>query len=215
MKIIIISLALTALISTSSSGQIYLQDVEGKPIIEKTNSDITGSPFLNDEFINGKVTLTNGKKYENVALKYSAYKDELYFKNPKDNSLLSFVVAVKEFELSGLKYITGLPAVDNFTEKSFYVLLTNGKTKLLVKNYKTILQSKPYNSPTIEKKFEDYKSYYIFKDGIMKRFKPSKKEFMQIFAEKSSEIDSYLKKEEIDFKNNADLAKVFEYYDTL
>ena len=49
----------------------------------------------------------------------------------------------------------------------------------------------------------------------MKRFKPSKKDFMEIFADKSSEIDIFLKKEKVDFKNNADLVKVFEYYSSL
>ncbi|WP_291404134.1 hypothetical protein [Daejeonella sp.] len=215
MKSIIIALALTALISTSSSGQMYLQDVDGKPFIEKNAIDVIGSPFLNNEFINGKVTLNNGNKYENIPLKYSIFKDELYFKNPKDGSLLSFVVPVKNFELLGLKYINGLPAIDNFTDKTFYGLIADGKMKLLVKNYKTILENKQYNSATIEKKYEDIKSYFILKDGNMQRFKPSKKEFLMIFEDKNLEIDSYLKKEKIDFKNNLDLAKVFEYYFSL
>lgn len=109
MKILFVSFLLTFLISSTSFAQVYLQDLDGKPIIEKPGIDVIGSPFLNNEFTGGSVTLINGKKYENIPLKYNSLKDELFFMNPKDNSLLSFVVPIKEFELSGLRYINGLP----------------------------------------------------------------------------------------------------------
>ena len=193
----------------------FLQDIQGRVITTQTYTDVIGSPFLNDAFVNGNVVLVNGVKFQNVPLKYSSYNDELFFKNPKDESLLSFVLPVKSFELLGLMYINGFPAIDNFTENSFYELIANSSVKLLLKNFKTILENKSYNSASVEKKFEDNKIYYVFKAGKMKRFKPSKKDFMETLADKSSEIDVFLKKEKVDFKNNADLAKVFEYYSSL
>jgi hypothetical protein len=215
MKNLSITLLLALLISFTASAQIYLQDVDGKTIMEKNETDIIGSPFFNVEYIEGTVTLTNGKIYENIPLKYNSLKDELYFKNPKDGSLLSFIVPVKEFELSGTTYISGLPAIDKFTNKSYYGLLADGKIKLLVKNYTSIFEVKPYNSATTEKRYENNVSYYILNDGAMSRFKPSKKDFLILFQDKSSEIDSFLKKEKIDFKNNKDLAKVFGYYNKI
>lgn len=215
MKNLGISFLLTFLINSTSIAQMYLQDVDGKPILERQSVDVTGTPFLYKDFLEGTVILVNGKKYENIPLKYNAFKDELYFRNPKDNSLLSFVIPVKEFELSGQRYINGLPAIDNFTEKTFYELLTDGEIKLLVKNYKYILENKPYNSAIIEKKYEDIRSYFILKDGKMNRFKPSKKDFLIIFEDKSLKIDAFLKKEKIDFKNNLDLVRVIEYYNSL
>ena len=62
---------------------------------------INGSPFANDEFLNGNVVLNNDDEYENVPLKYNIYNDELYFKNIKDDMLLSFVIPVKAFEIAG------------------------------------------------------------------------------------------------------------------
>lgn len=86
---------------------------------------------------------------------------------------------------------------------------------MLIKNYKIIIETKPYNSPTVEKKYEEIKSYYILKDGKINLFKPSRKDILMIFEDKSEKIDSYLKSEKIDFKNNIDLVKVFKYYDSL
>ena len=206
---------LLLLLSTGILKAQFLQDIQGRVITEKSYTDVIGSPFFNNAFVNGNVVLNNGVKFQSVPLKYNSYNDELFFKNPKDESLLSFVVPVKSFELLGQIYLNGFPAIDNFTENSFYELIANSSVKLLMKNYKTILENKPYNSASIEKKFEDNKIYYVFKAGKMKRFKPSKKDFMEIFPDKSSEIDVFLKKEKVDFKNNADLVKVFEYYSSL
>jgi hypothetical protein len=213
MKIFISSILF--LFITNVSKAQFLQDIQGRVITEQSFTDVIGSPFFNNVFVNGNVVLTNGDKFKDVPLKYSSYKDELFFKNPKDGSLLSFVVPVKSFELLGETYINGLPAVDNFTENSYYVLIADAKVKLFVKNYKTILENKPYNSASIEKKFEDNKTYYVLKDGKMSRFKPSKKDLLETFGDKSAEIDSFLKKEKIDYKNNADLVKVFQHYSTL
>lgn len=193
----------------------FLQDIQGRVITTQSYTDVIGSPFLNNDFVNGNVVLINGLKFQSVPLKYSSYNDELFFKNIKDESLLSFVVPVKSFELLGQTYVNGFPAIDNFTENSFYELISNGSVKLLLKNYKTILENKPYNSASSEKKFMDNKVYYVFKAGKIQRFKPSKKDFMETFFDKSSQIDIFLKKEKVDFKNNADLAKVFEYYSSL
>jgi len=213
MKIFIISILFLFIVNVCKAQ--FLQDIQGRVITEQSFTDVIGSPFFNNEFVIGNVVLTNGDKFKDVLLKYSSYNDELFFKNPKDGSLLSFVVPVKSFELLGETYMSGLPAVDNFTENSFYVLIVDTKVKLFVKNYKTILENKPYNSASVEKKFEDNKTYYVFKEAKMTRFKPSKKDLLETFSDKSSEIDAFLKKEKLDFKSNDDLAKVFQYYSSL
>lgn len=214
MKTFNLTILLLLFITGVSKAQ-FLQDIQGRVITAQSYTDVVGTPFLNSDFVIGNVILTNGNKFQGLPLKYSAYDDELFFKNPKNESLLSFVIPVKSFELLGQTYLNGFPAIDKFTENSFYELISNSSVKLLVKNYKTILEIKPYNSASVEKKFEDNKVYYAFKAGKMIRFKPTKKDLLETFGDKSSEIDAFLKKEKLDFKNNTDLAKVFEYYSSL
>lgn len=214
MKIFII-LMLFIFFTNISKAQVYLKDIQGTLIKGKSFTDINGSQFLNEEFVNGTVALTNGNEYEGVPLKYSSYGDELFFKNPKDGSLLGFVVPVKSFELLGQSYVNGFPAIDNFTENSYYALIADSKIKLLIKNYKTISEDKSYGSASIEKKFEDNKKYYVFKDGKMMQFKPSRNSLLNIFGDKKAEIDSFLKKEKVNFKSNDDLAKMFKYFNSL
>ncbi len=196
-----------------------LPDLQGKPLIEKSYSDVSGTAFLFDDWLKGTVEQGNKISYKDVDLKYSLYKDELFFKNPKDGSMLSFVLPVKAFSLA-IKgkteiYRNGFPAVDNFNTNSFYQVLFDGGIKLLFKSYKTLIEVKPYNATITEKKFVDNSVYYILKDNVMTKFKPSKKDFLEIFNSKANEIDAFIKKEKIDFKQQQDLTKVFQYYSTL
>jgi len=196
-----------------------LPDVQGKPFVESSNSDVSGTAFLFNDWLKGTIEQGNKILYKDVDLKYSTYKDELYFKNPKDGTMLSFVLPVTAFSLD-LKdkieiYRNGFPEIDNFNAKSYYQVIFDGGVKLLFKSFKTLIEVKPYNSTTTEKKFIDNSSYYVLKDNVMTKIKPSKKDFMEIFKSKSTEIDAFIKNEKIDFKQHQDLKKVFEYYSSL
>ena len=201
--------------TNAGKAQEYLRDILGRPIRELAFVDVIGSPFANDEFIIGNVVLNNGDEYEDVPLKYNIYNDELYFKNLKDEMLLSFVIPVKSFKLAGQTYMSGYPEIDNFTKNSYYRLLAGNKIKLLSKSYKTIVETKPYNSANVEKKFESYKTYFIFKEGKMYRFKPSRKNLLDLFDSSGPKMEEYIKQEKINFKNDQDLVKLFDFINAL
>lgn len=196
-----------------------LPDIQGKPLIERAYSDVSGTVFLFDDWLKGTVEQGNKISYKDVDLKYNTYNDELFFKNPKDGSMLSFVIPVTAFSLAVNGkieiYRNGFPEIDNFNTKSYYQVIFDGGIKLLFKSYKTLIQVKPYNSTTTEKKFIDNSVYYVLNGNVMTKFKPSRKDFLEIFNSKSNEIDTYIKKEKIDFKQQEDLKKVFVFYSTL
>jgi hypothetical protein len=196
-----------------------LSDLQGKPLVESTFSDVTGSPYLLDDWSKGIVEQGSKVSYKNVDLKYNLFKDELFFKNPKDGEMLGFVLPVTGFSLTLQDkieiYRNGFPEIDNFNRKSYYQVLFDGGIKLLFKNHRTMQEVKPYNSPTTEKKFIDNAIYYVFRDNVMTKFKPSKKDFLEMFKSKSAEIADFIKNEKIDFKKHDDLTKVFVFYNTL
>ncbi len=196
-----------------------LSDIQGKPLVEKAYSDVSGTVFLFEDWLKGTVEQGNKTSYKDVDLKYNTYSDELFFKNPKDGSMLSFVIPATAFSLTTNGkieiYRNGFPEIDNFNTRSYYQVLFDGGIKLLFKSYKTLIQVKPYNSTTTEKRFVDNFAYYVLKDNVMTKFKPSKKDFLEIFKSKSNEIDAFINKEKINFKQNEDLTKVFVYYSTL
>ncbi|TKC01035.1 hypothetical protein [Pedobacter cryophilus] len=218
MKTSNITILLLFFISGVANAQ-FQQDVQGKPIMAIAYTDVVGTPFLFDNLLKGTATMEDGTVYKDIFLKYDSFKDELFFKNPKDETLLTFVLPVKSFLLeAGTEthlYRNGFPEIDNFSKKAYYRVLFDGGITLLVKNYKTMVENKPYNSATTEKRFIHNTNYYVLKEGTMKKFKPSKKDFLELFPAKATEIDAFMRKEKIDFKDNDDLVKVFEYYSSL
>jgi hypothetical protein len=214
MKFLTILMLLLSFTYTGEA-QVYLRDIQGRLIRETNFVGVIGTPFENDEFLIGNVMLNNDDEYENVPLKYNIYDDELYFKNAKDEMLLSFVIPVKWFKLAGQTYLNGFPEIDNYTRNSFYGLLAGNKIKLLFKAYKTISETRPYNSPNVEKRFERDKAYFILKDGKMYRFKPSRKALLNLFDSAGPKIEEYIKREKINFRNDEDLVKIFEFINSL
>nr|MBC7613770.1 hypothetical protein [Pseudopedobacter sp.] len=210
---------LILLVSFGFANAQYLQDVQGRPIMEISYTDIKGTPFLFSDWVSGVVILGNGDTFSDVPLKYNVFDEKLYFKNPKKDELLEFVQPLKSFKFNELKgagvFSKGFPAIDKFNSETFYDVLFDGKVKLLNKQYKTLLEVRPYNSATIEKSFVDHNDYYLVKGSKIERIRNSKKDFLDIFSDKSAQIEVFIKNEKIDFKNNDDLVKVFNYYDSL
>lgn len=218
MKTVRITILLLLVFVGVSKAQ-YLQDVQGKPVMEKSYTDIVGTPLLFPNWVLGEVNLDNGNSYQNIPLKYNIVDDILYFMNPKDSTMLEFVQPVQSFNLklkSGeLDYANGFPAIDGFKETSFYQVLYDGTTKLLKKSSKTVLENRPYNSATIEKSFLDASEYFMLQNDKIQKLRLTKKVLLSLFGDKSSQLADFMKKEKIDFKNDEDLIKVFKYYDSL
>jgi hypothetical protein len=216
MKKITLSILLSVYTLLSTAQQMYLTNINGDPVLTRSYTDVIGSAFLYDNWVEGSVFTLNRKNYIKINLKYDLVKDQPYFKQKDNENLFSFTEKIKSFTLlnnnNEENYISGFPAVDNFSEDSYYQVLGTGKdVYLLKKNVKSISESRPYNSSNIEKTFVDNKVYYLFKNGKMEKFKPSKKEFLALFPAQSDQINSYLKAENVDFKNDQDLGKLFNH----
>lgn len=59
----------------------------GEYYSELTEKDIQGSPFLNQEFVNGSVYTTTKFQYADIPLRYNIYNDNIEFKTPENKIL--------------------------------------------------------------------------------------------------------------------------------
>jgi hypothetical protein len=216
MNKIILTFLLCLSASFLSAQQVNLTTINGEPITTKAYTEIIGSVFYIDKWIEGDVSTVDGKVFKGVNLKYDTFKDLLYFKQRNNDDLYLFTDKIKSFTLLTVngeeKFISGFLPVDNFTNNSYYqVLGKNEENYFLKKSIKSILENKPYNSAIVEKTFTEIQVYYLFKDGKMIKFKPSKKEFLANFPAQSEKINAYLKTNDVDFKNGKDLGGLFSH----
>ena len=192
--------------------------------MEQSYTEIDGNPFLINNWADGNIDFVNGKTGV-VKVKYDLVKDVLLFQHKDDSTAMYFVDQVKGFTLTNsfinessiipLVFNSGYPAIDIQTTASFYQVITPGKVQLLRHYRKAIRTDQAFNSATVTKTFAFTDLYYLYADNKISRIKPSQKSILAAMANKSTEIQAYLKTTTVDYKNDAALAKLFNYYNSL
>jgi hypothetical protein len=202
-----------------------LNDNQGKPVMEQNYIDVEGSPYLVPNWFPGKVNLVSGKTML-AKLKYDLIKDELLFQSPRDSLALAFVEPVRSFSfdtfgipesnLLPLVFGSGYPAIDEQTPASFYQVIADGKVKVL-KRYKKIIHSdQVFNSATVTKTFALKDAvYYLLMNDKIGRIRPGSKVILTALNDKAEKMQTYIKSAKVDYKSDTDLAKLFNYYNSL
>lgn len=213
MKIFVRSFLIIALLITASArAQSYYSDIQGKALKEARADDAEGSPYLLDGWATGSATISKGT-YDNMKLKYDLKNDAPVFAS-KDNAPMNFAEPVKRFTINNRTFANGFPAIGAQMKDSYYEVLSDGKTKLLKHLAKHIEETKTYGAATANREYVATEAYYVFKNDKMSAIKPDKKAVLALMADKAAQIDDYLKANKVNFKNDADLGKLFDKYNS-
>lgn len=224
--------AITALFSLSAQSQAFQNSEEGRllddfdfasrgKVTRKVPAKTQGSPYTNKFFLPAKV----GEIKNNALMRYDAYNDEFEFIDAKKDTL----VLNKADKFSNITFVNGnlrYELVDYTNRKG---VLTNGYLIKLheIKGYtlykkQTVTYSKeqvaerPFE-PSSPAKFEQDKDVFYFKNndkGIV-MFPSSKKNLLKLYPEKKTEIEAFVKQNDIDFDKEADMAKVIDFLASL
>lgn len=202
-----------ALAQREVATQNFANTTDGSPVSTVKYENVTGSPYLIDDWSTALVKLQSGQTYKDVKVKYDQVSDELRFEN--NGQELVFINPIAEFKIK-------LPKKDLYFKcgfapdpKAFYQVLAEGKTTLIKKNRKVIVDKTPYNSATTVKVFEPQVRYYLYKDNDLASVKANKKSILSALSDKKDALEAYIGKEKLDFDNNEDLSKLINYYNSL
>lgn len=199
-------------ISITCKAQFY-PDLMGRVNKENISADVEGSPYLIKDWADGSVTIEKGV-YKSLKLKYNINNDEVVFLG-KDNAVMNVVDPVKKFSIGDRNFVAGFPAVSQLTKTAFYEVLSDGKATLL-KHYTALIQeTRSYGSAAVNRQYAQSESYFVFINGKMIVAKPDRKAILEILADKATELDTYAKANKLNFKKDADLGKLVDYYNSL
>lgn len=195
----------------SAQGTITsMDDFFSKKLVGSGQSEVSGNPFLYDEWNNVGTINSKGKTYNYNNLNYNIYKDEVALSKGKDSVFVidkdlvdSFTINNKNFQ----KY-----------NNSFYEVLVLGKKVSLLKKYEIKVIEGMFN-PTDGKKEIDRLSivddYYVNETGNILKFKPSKKALTKLFSDKENEVNNYIKMNKLSYKKEGDIIKIFKFYNEI
>jgi hypothetical protein len=178
----------------------------------------TGSPyFISDSFNLGSV-MYDDILFDSVYLLYEDMRELLVSRN-NNNYLLQLInQRVSSFVISGHPFIrlTEDSLHPGIPKTGYYEILYPGRSQLLKKTFKTIIEEPSVYENTIIRHIEETENYYIRIGGTYQRVK-SKSELLMRMHDHQKEIQKYIKKTKLNYSKNREnlLILTAEYYDQI
>jgi len=182
--------------------------------------DVTGSPYLFENWALGSAKTVDNATKKDIELKYDEIEDILIMKGA-ENKLMIFPAQVAEFTINDSKtnstrtFKSGFNATKSTTDQSFFEVIADGKVKLLRKNHKVISESKSYSGAVNRSVSDGVKYYLVTADNTPVAVKLDVKSIGALLPGKETVLAEYVKANKLNIKNHEDAAKLIAYYNTL
>lgn len=184
-----------------------------------TATDIQGSPYLNDEFINGSIYTTQKQVFVDVPVRYNIFNDQLEFKTGTGEiQALAAPEIVERVEFGDYK-MEYLPyTYSQKIRKGFFIVLAEGKASLYAKKDVVFKEAEPpgaYKEPVPPRFVKGSDKYFIRVGGVEAKIVGNKKDLQEVFPDHIKEVETFIKKNKIKAGNPESLKKLVEYYNSL
>lgn len=186
---------------------------------DRDDSAVEGSEYFNGNFANGEIYTIEKEVFTDIPMRYNAYHGQIEIMMPDQTiRILGNTDNIERIVFDSSTYVYRSFAIGGKTIAGFLVLICNGKNQLFRRDYKVFMAGKPSDGIVNEippKIVDRPAEYYIDTGtGLPKNFRSSR-ELSDILGRNSQEINSFVKKEKINFKKEKDLVKLFLYIDSL
>ncbi|MEQ8927830.1 MAG: hypothetical protein RLO81_18580 [Fulvivirga sp.] len=185
---------------------------------------LEGTFYLNDEWIVGDLWLKNNKVIKGFPLKYDL-KNQLLEINTEHGIKVCQLPLIEKFVIKeplkdSVKYYN-TSVVNNVTfdlPQGICEVLVNDKVKVLKYQYLEIKEA-TYNAAINmgernDKVLKKERLYAVVRDEVFElKNKVGKNE--EVFGDKTAQVEDFAKKNGLKLKEDAEIIKVFEYYNSL
>ncbi|MDC1470037.1 hypothetical protein N8341_02385 [Flavobacteriaceae bacterium] len=195
--------------ATNSSGMWIVNNASA--------AKIQGTFYLLEDWVSkGYLTRIDGKVVTVLGLNYDTKSDAFVVKVSNDSIFKFNDTTIKEVNLGNMKfrrYSNVMNAKQSYLEvlantNDIEILKYHGKQiKLGVKN--------PMTQASTPDKYVDVKRVFFKKGNKVTETKLSKKQFYKLFDDKSNLIKAYVSKNRMSLKDDKNLQKILNYYNTL
>lgn len=183
-----------------------------------TESDIEGSPYLEDEFIKGTLYTTSNTKYVDVPLRYNIYNDNIEFDTGDGIQALAAPEIVDKVEFGDYTMVYVPYSITKKIRRGFFIVDQEGKASLLIKPDVAFVEAtEPGAYKQAEPaKFDKKENEYYIKVGMNEaKIISNKNDLEEVFPDHTKEIETFIKKNKIKHRKPEDLKKMVQYYNSL
>lgn len=199
--------------------QVQITDpLSGRLLSVSKYGGVNGSPFLNDRWTNGDVTIKKGV-YANILLKYDAFSNVLYFNRNDalfefEDEVLSFVFKPNVEDISTYCFfVKGLEGFD-VKRNQFLQQLYKGASEFYKATFIFLSEMNKINEGVV-KNFQKAEKYYFKKGSQLFQVSLTKKDVLSLFGDKQIDIESYATAKGLSYKKESDVLKMIQYFDGL
>ncbi len=185
-------------IATKDAAVNYMYTVAGVPFMKaKFARVVEGSPFFNEQMMRAAIILSEGKEYKYLKVRLNLLETQVNYLNENQEELIASspikeVILWDTIQEKDYRFVFSDHIVASVKpEKDFYELLQTGKAELYKQYKKTMRESKPYGSATIEQSIQTRNYYYVLLNQQWTRIKKVK-DFGDVFADKKEEVLKFI-----------------------
>jgi hypothetical protein len=203
---------------------VFLDEVFGKPFNPSVNSDISGSPFINNNWKYSTIKLTDGRYFENVPIRLNIFNQTVHYLSASGKELVADDGIISEIrltdtavngDLSMHTYRNGFNPVDNNNRNTFYEIIVTGNSQLLLCRKVKLAETETLGTNEPVRQFVPYQEYYVCAGENIIKCKRNSSFFLNLFADKKDAVNKYIEQQHLKFKSEKDLKLVVDYYNSL
>lgn len=181
--------------------------------------DIEGSPYLNDEFVDGTIYTTQKLQYNNVPLRYNIFNDNLEFLTEDEQELALSAPEIVEKAEIGEHTMAYLPYYNSKKMKrGFFIVLEEGEASLYERLnlfYQEPTEAAAYKDPEPAKFLRRPDTYFIRIGKEAAVLVDNKKALLAAFPDHQDEIAAFIKKNKTKTSKPEKLQELVKYYNSL
>jgi len=182
--------------------------IGGQPFFPKQYTDINGSPYLFDDWTTSTIELNDGKVINNIKTNFNVVNSELLYMDEKNNIMVARPSVIKSIAAGPRKFIT-TPAKNSY----FEIVSSEGKATLVRHTKKVVMETKAFNSATIQKDFRTSESHLVLVNGNLTEVKSANDLFDALST--SDKLKEFAKKEKLRQKSVDSWVKIVDYYNSI
>jgi hypothetical protein len=198
----------------------FFKTVGGEPLMNaKFVRVVEGTPYFTERWMKGNV-LIEESEYRNILLRVNILETSLEFMDGKGEAMVCTMpikqVILKD-SVKGAQYhfvhSSFLPESSEL-KQSWLMELVSGPASLYKLEKKTINETRPYGSATTEQRILNTYGYFVSVNKELIRVKRTT-DIPELLVSKKSMLLDYIKSNKLNSKDEKDMVRLINYYNSL
>jgi len=198
-------------------GTIFLKDANGLDVRTQSATIENTNYLFHPEYLKANLYTKAGKLSGEFKYKLLLQFNRLFYQDPTgaDMEVVSPIYKV-EFEMpngSTTVFEKGFDPIDDLNQNNFYQVLSDGKLRLLMDTKFQTETKQVYGTGAVTTTDKLINFYAAQGTKLVKITKED--QVLALMSDKTAEVNAFIKKERTKFRKQADLEKLFTYYNQL